>query len=812
MKRKVALMLAAVMTTAMLPMNVMAATSVSVSKAYDYRNGDMLEDVYVTLSPNSSDSVESGAYVTITLENGKFYEETEGENTSCEVAYESDVEKGYDYYVNALNDYYNESKGLTAENITAALGNDINTSANLPYKIKYIDDHEIQVFLFPVHKSLVKNGNGLSKSSDVTYKIPIVCEVDGSTGEDVKIDITGNKKANLVSSYDDKVIANIVSKDGSTNTTVSDTISFQDGGKLEKLTIKENVYESFEPGEKVTVRLSGGFEIDEKKSDIVVKPGVAASFNDVAVTDINENKFTFIMPEYQIKGDTDPASIIIEGIYVIPKDEDDNWGDVSVTVSGAGITKQTVLVGTRADYGFKMSVTDEVPTILSGRTYVANDDLDEDDYKSATILFEETIADTWLTNRKLEFAVPEGVKIIDWEFDEFENMSDISTNASVAEEGTVLKIDLKDDADKIDNDEESSFELNLFFSIDADYVADIPVSVSGAGLAADVLDDVVVAQAIAPIAIETTSTKLNMGYQVYNTADVTITEAQDGVLLDGEEVIIAFDDAKYGNDELGFNDSDVEITVDGEVEVENFDVYKGALTFDIDSNSYSEPASITISGLTVGTTRSVPYGSYDLKVYGSAVVNNYDEDKAKDAKYPSGDWNDQNEIAYFDTTDAYSFADYLVILTEAGTLDGVVEVTIGEKTITVDGEAVDMDVAAYIQTASNSTMVPLRFVSIALGVDKENVTSVDESSKISWDAISKTATIFYAAGNGQKIIQFQAGSAYMTVDGTQIPMENGVVAEIVDGRMFVPFRALGTALGVSVSWDAETRTAIYNQK
>lgn len=812
MKRKIALMLAAVMTTAMLPMNVMAATSVSVSKAYDYRNGDMIEDAYVTLSPSSSDNVETGAYVTITLENGKFYSDDDVDSKadvkSCEVPFVSRANKNYDDYMNKFNTFIQSTDLKSA--VSSSLGTDIDVEANLPYKIKYISDKEIQVFLFPVHKSLVKSGNGLSSTSDVTYKIPIVCEVDGSTGEDVKVSVEGNKKANLVSTYSDKVIANIVSKDGSTTTTVSDTISFQDGGKLERITIKENVYDSFEAGEKVTVRLSGGFEIDEKKSDIVVSAGVAANFADINVTDISENKFTFIMPETNA-GDEN-CSILIDGIYVIPKDEDDNWGDVSVTVSGAGITKQTVLVGTRADYGFKMSVTDEVPTILSGRTYVANDDLDEDDYKSATILFEETIADTWLTNRKLEFAVPEGVKIIDWEYDEFENMSDITANTSIAEDGTVLKIDLKDDADKINSDEESSFELNLFFSVDADYVADIPVSVSGAGLAADVLDDVVVAQAIAPISIETTSTKLNMGYQVYNTADVTITEAQDGVLLDGEEVIIAFDDAKYGNDELGFNDSDVEITVDGEVEVENFDVYKGALTFDIDSNSYSEPASITISGLTVGTTRSVPYGSYDLKVYGSAVVNNYDEDKADDAKYPSGNWNDQDKIAYFDTTDAYSFADYLVIMTEAGTLDGVVEVTIGEKTITVDGEAVDMDVAAYIQTASNSTMVPLRFVSIALGVDKDNVTSVDESSKISWDAITKTATIFYAAGNGQKIIQFQAGSAYMTVDGTQIPMENGVVAEIVDGRMFVPFRALGTALGVSVSWDAETRTAIYNQK
>lgn len=30
--------------------------------------------------------------------------------------------------------------------------------------------------------------------------------------------------------------------------------------------------------------------------------------------------------------------------------------------------------------------------------------------------------------------------------------------------------------------------------------------------------------------------------------------------------------------------------------------------------------------------------------------------------------------------------------------------------------------------------------------------------------------------------------------------------------MFVPFRALGNALGVDVEWDADTKTAIYSIK
>ena len=52
----------------------------------------------------------------------------------------------------------------------------------------------------------------------------------------------------------------------------------------------------------------------------------------------------------------------------------------------------------------------------------------------------------------------------------------------------------------------------------------------------------------------------------------------------------------------------------------------------------------------------------------------------------------------------------------------------------------------------------------------------------------------------------------MTINNNPQIMENGVKAEIKDSRMFIPFRALGRALGVQVDWNAETKTAIYKAK
>ncbi len=137
------------------------------------------------------------------------------------------------------------------------------------------------------------------------------------------------------------------------------------------------------------------------------------------------------------------------------------------------------------------------------------------------------------------------------------------------------------------------------------------------------------------------------------------------------------------------------------------------------------------------------------------------------------------------------------------TLNNTVRVTIGSKAVSVGYGSYEMDVAPYIQASSNSTLVPLRFVTIA--VSGGDLTNADRNNNIAWNAETKTATIL--ANN--RTIKFTAGSNIVNVDGKDYSMDYGVTAEITDNRMFIPFRALGTVLGVDVDWDTETKTAIY---
>ena len=124
-----------------------------------------------------------------------------------------------------------------------------------------------------------------------------------------------------------------------------------------------------------------------------------------------------------------------------------------------------------------------------------------------------------------------------------------------------------------------------------------------------------------------------------------------------------------------------------------------------------------------------------------------------------------------------------------------VVVPVGEKYLIAGEEQVALDVPAYI-SAAGYTMLPVRAVATALGINNNNVL---------WNQASRTVTILY----GQRIITMVAGQKVVTVNGNTIPASATV--QIKDGRTFLPMRDLATALGVTdITWDAATKTATMN--
>lgn len=658
-----------------------------------------------------------------------------------------------------------------------------------------------------------------------------------------KVYATGNGpiKAKVESNYNTKVIGGeytITKGTGEGSTTLvyptSSVKSFDESLTLDQVTIKENsrgtIGDVANGTATFTLKVNSGFKFDNtvSGSSLTGLQVVDASDRNTIKVDsakyVGDGQSTI---EVKVSGLTNRDNVIglsVKGLKVAPVNSK-NFGDVELTVSGNGIDSKTVKVAKREAIGFKLETAKQAKEIVAGRSYEKDTvNMNLQDSQTVEVKFSELVAGSLISSRSLDFNLPEGVKIVDAELSEIRNMTSLAKDDfEIINNGKTLR--LKPNGYQVNSNggkNLASFKLKFELSVAPDFAGDVKCTVTGGGQGSDAKVETVIAKAIAPFKIETKNTKINLGYQDYNTADIVITEAKPGMFLQNKEVVIGLKAPFKGGNTIGFSQASYEVS-GGELEVKDkdFKVENDVIKFKVNRNSTKNPSTITIKNVKIGTNRSVPFGSYNLTVAGDAVLNNYatTKDKNGNVQVSNDDKNynlssltstDKKQLANQDRTEYFEIKDYVNVVTETGTFNETVKVSVGEKTVVVGGQTLDMDVAPYIQASSNSTMVPLRFVAVALGVDSANVANPDQSSKVAWDQNSKTVTIYYGAGTGQKIIQFQAGSNVMTVDGTRIPMEYGVKAEIKEGRMFVPFRALGQALGVSVSWDPETRTAIYN--
>lgn len=108
--------------------------------------------------------------------------------------------------------------------------------------------------------------------------------------------------------------------------------------------------------------------------------------------------------------------------------------------------------------------------------------------------------------------------------------------------------------------------------------------------------------------------------------------------------------------------------------------------------------------------------------------------------------------------------------------------------VSVNGSLIELDQAPIIE--NRRALVPMRAIFEALG------------AKVEWNAEAMTAT---GEKDGTEI-SITAGSYKMWIDGEEKALD--CPAEIVNGRMLVPARAIAEAFGASVSWDNVTRRVV----
>ena len=492
-------------------------------------------------------------------------------------------------------------------------------------------------------------------------------------------------------------------------------------------------------------------------------------------------------------------TITLSGLKVSADFDDVEVGEVcEVTVRGDNVTRTTLEVGTATDYGVNLTVEDKtVPTFYSGR---ADDDID-----SLEVTIKESIADSWITNRKTVLTFPSGVKIMDVDVDT-DNISDISWTADSNE----LEFNTVD----INNGSKGEVNLTFQFSIAPDFTGDITATLSGAGVGEE--QEVVVGTVEAPITVEAETNEVSIDYKNVSIGDITITEAYPGALEDGKTLSLELD-------EIAFDGEPTVEVVEGDLTIDEVEVDGGRIDITIDSESAKEAAVLKVTDVELYLDRSLPAGSYELKLVANdpyeegTDYENALETVDGDSKINGGiEKGQENDDAYFQTSAAKGESvgdsilfdnreltvldDYVEVVTagrdqDDSTFTTQIKVTIGSNVMYAGTNEIQLDVPAYI--SNGYTMLPVRAVTEALS----------KVAIVRWDDATRTVTITF----GSRIISMTVGSSTMNINGVPVQMQAAV--EITGDRAFIPLRDMGYALGLGddkIAWDDATKTATLN--
>ena len=585
---------------------------------------------------------------------------------------------------------------------------------------------------------------------------------------------------------------------GATTTTIEKSITISESANeaIKAISILETAPGTLENGEKITLKLSKNFKFVNTNTgtgaagDIVL----AESYGTAAITTyaiVSDNEITINVTN----GATPTLSKVVISNILIEGTSKASDGDVAeITLSGAGMTKQTLEVGTFGEYGYSFAVEDkDLPVLYSGSW---------DDNETLKVTFKETVADSWSHSRKTTFTFPTGVKVVAVDVKSPKNVtlaSEDITAPSVTPDFIIdeNKVTLTNPTTGAVTTK-AEFGLVFTVSVSPEFTGDITCTIGGSALDEDT--EVIVATAAMPFTVEVVTNEVNIDYRNVEVGDIIIKEAYEGALESGKTLMLSAENMSF---EKGFT---WEVT-EGDLDIDDITIGTGAnagvITIDIDSESAKTPGTIVISDLSLYLDRSLPAGDYNLSVVNSDTA--YDisttfatpaSDDAFFKNYDAG-----KDDPGFDIDEVVVADAYVKVVTagrdqDDSTFTTQITVPIGAYEIKAGTKTVALDTPAYINEAGY-TMMPLRGV----------VEALSGSAIISWDDATKTATILF----GTRVISMTIGTKSMIINGTAIAMTSAPV--IVNSRTFLPLRDLGYALGLSdnkIAWDDTTKTATLN--
>lgn len=815
MKRFISLAMASVMAASLLPATAFAATgdvkaTAKVIGAENYTEGEMNQkgsegiiaqknapelQLTFTTADYASSSVPE-AEIELTLDKADFLQndsETVVSSKTTEddltgLIYLKDDDGTYALTKDTDNDNYvfdTDSSDETVTPLKDAAGNTI-TISDLDV---YDTDNLSFVLTGQMERGWVLSYNLTSKLTKTSKNTQATVTVDSS-------DI-------ILTNGDDLVYASIESKGIDASVKKLKDVAVEEVVTIEDLKIEPSVGANMEAvvdeGDEITLKLNSGFEFaNNDNNKITIKADGTTITPEVEY----EDDEIVITVDGDISADVD--TLTISGIKVEATSAKEG-ATATIKVSASGNDSVSVEVATVVDYAVSMSVDEDedVPVIYSGVDVDNTGITDDSDHESLEVSIDVTFAGAWDNSKKFTLSLPEGVYAAD---------------VDVVVDG--IDLDREDFIDAYDNGEYEYFEfdkrifeendsdndpyeMDVTFTLvaDPDFEGDVVLTLSGDAMEEQ---EVTIAKFVKPYTVSAQQNDLTIDYR--NTeipTDVVITEAEAGLWEKGTEFALTLDKIDF--------DVDASVTADDKsgMEIKDVKTKDGEIRFTVDSESDDEPATLTVSDLTLYMDRNLPAGAYDLNMYALDMLGVDSAEKAEDfdgSDYKAADkgYLTQTLLADEDTTvfvgDESDDIDYTAktgfvnIVTAGSDTTGFttkLTVPIGENYLIAGETKVELDAPAYIN-AEGYTMLPVRAISTSLGIDNNNVL---------WDQATKTVTILY----GDRIISMTAGASVMYVNGSSIPTSSSV--EIVNDRTFLPMRDLATALGVTdLTWDTDPTT------
>ena len=584
---------------------------------------------------------------------------------------------------------------------------------------------------------------------------------------------------------------------------------------LEKdLKIEANVGK-FKKGQVFTLKLSSGFEFNKLNNGtdyvVVDADDYTPATNTNGTYAKGEKEVTIKVTADDNKTDT----ITIKAADLVISAESAKVGaECKLTVkavkngsAGFSDTADAIVVAKVVADAITVSVDEDedLPVIYSGVNVKNEGITDDSDHEALEVTLEEPTAGTLDAKKELTMELPDGVYVTNVTFGDVDFIE--GKEQTVAE--TVFKAAYKKGdyetfdfarrtlkaTDENTDKDGGKLEFTLTLVAEPGFTGDVTLKVDGAGM--DKAQEVKIAKFVSPYTVEASQNDLIIDYR--NTkvpTNIVVKEAEDGLWKKGSEF-------KFSLDRNIDTEDDATYTVDDKSDMEVKKI-KNDLGFRVDKES-GDAATVTISDISLYMSRSLAAGAYDLQLDTTGSDAFMKQNVYSNIAAPATGKTDERTVAYqyYNNDDNFKHVvkeGFVNIITAGRDQDDAsftkkVVVPVGEKYIIAGEEQVALDVPAYI-SAAGYTMLPVRAVATALGINNNNVL---------WNQASRTVTILY----GQRIITMVAGQKVVTVNGNTIPASATV--QIKDGRTFLPMRDLATALGVTdITWDAATKTATMN--